>query len=405
MRDGPSILLVNRVYPPERGATGRCLADLAGRLAMAGWRVTVLRDGRAGEGSAGGVTVMETGAELAHGGRPRARAYLDSLRRLAVRGLALPRHDVVVTMTDPPLLALAGPMLAARHGAAAIHWCHDLYPALLPVLGTHPPAALMRLMQAATARALRRHDRVVAIGHCMARRTAALGVPEERIAVLPNWPDPRIRPVPREINPFRAEHGLLGRFVVAYSGNLGLAHPIGGVLAAAERLRSEAPEVLLLVIGDGRRHAELVAAAAARGLANLRILPLQPGERLAESLSAADLHLATMQPDACGLLVPSKVAGALAAGRPCLFLGPAGSDAARMVEGCGAVLDPADGAGLARTIRDYAGDPARCAAEGAAAAIRAASWDADRAAARFGALAAGLLAPAGVVGWRQAPHA
>ncbi|WP_245986186.1 glycosyltransferase family 4 protein [Azospirillum thermophilum] len=398
-------MLVNRVFPPERGATGRCLADLAGRLAAAGWQVTVLRDGRAGEGTAGGVTVAETGVALPAGGPPRARSYLDSLRRLVVRGLRLPRHDVVVTMTDPPLLALAGPLLAARHGAAAIHWCQDLYPELLPVLGIRPPVPLMRLMQGAAARAMARHDRILAIGHCMARRIAALGVAEERITVLPNWPDPRIRPVPRQVDRFRAEHGLQGRFVVAYSGNLGLAHPIAGILEAAERLATEAPEVLVLVIGEGRRHAGLTAAAAVRRLGNLRTLPLQPGERLAESLSAADLHLAAMEPDACGLLVPSKVAGALAAGRPCLFLGPAGSDAARLVAGCGAVLDPADGAALARMIRDYAGDPARCAAEGAAAAIRAAGWDADRAAARFGALAAGLLAPARSAGWRRAPHA
>ncbi|PWC36850.1 glycosyl transferase [Azospirillum sp. TSO22-1] len=354
---------------------------MAERAARAGWRVTVLADGAGPVEAPRGIAVVRAGGRGE--GRPGLRGYLAALTRLTVRALTLPRHDVVVTMTDPPLLALAGPPLAMRHGAA-VHWCHDLFPALLPVLGVSPPGAAVRLLEGAMAAALRRHARVIAIGRCMAGRLRALGVAEP--AVLPNWGDPAIRPLPRAVSALRAERGLGERFTVAYAGNFGLAHPLGALLAAAADL----PEVAFLLVGDGRGHAA-VAEAAGR-LDNVHVLPFQPAGRLSDTLAAADLHVAAMDPRAEGLLVPCKVYGALAAARPCLFLGPAGSEAARLLaeQGCGMALDPGDSRGLAAVIRAYAADPARCAADGARAQAAAQAWDADAAAARFLALTAAL---------------
>jgi glycosyltransferase involved in cell wall biosynthesis len=408
----PSILFVNRVFPPDRGATGRCLRDLATRMAAAGWRVTVVADGAESRTDApGGFALHRTGGSVPEGERPDARAYLESLCRLTGLALRLPRHDVVVTMTDPPMLALAGPMLAARHGAASLHWCQDLYPDLLPVLGVRMPSMLRRLAGQGMARALRRHDGVIAIGRCMRDRIAAMGVTGERLCLLPNWADPAIRPLPREGNGFRSSLGVEegeSRFLVAYSGTLGLAHPMDGVLEAAARLQDSDPGVLFVLTGEGRGFAAVEAEARRRGLRNLRRLPWQPADRLAESLSAADLHLVTMHPAAEGMLVPSKLAGVQAAGRPCLFLGPRGSEAAARVAGCGLVIDPFDGAAIADAVRSYAADSMRCAAEGAHAASQSAIWTADRAATAFATLAERLLSarriPRSMMG-RPLPHA
>lgn len=392
----PSILFVNRVFPPDRGATGRCLADLTTRLAGRGWRVSVVADGVGGEQEArrSGVALWRTGRAIPAGDRPDARGYLDSLIRLAWRALRLPRHDVVVTMTDPPLLGLVGPLLAARHGAAAIHWSQDMFPALLPALGLRVPPPLLHAVERSMARALGRHDAVLAIGRCMVRRLVQAGIPENRVILCPNWPDPRVRPLPHGANGWRAEQGVEGRFVVAYSGTLGLAHPMDGVLDAAARLQTSDPAILFLVIGEGRGRGAVAEAIQRRGLTNVRLAPWQPADRLAESLSAADLHLAVMSDAALGLMVPSKFVGALAAGRPVLFLGPVASEAAQHIRewGCGATLDPLDGAGLAALIRRYAADPARCAREGAAARRSVVGWGADDAAARIDALARELAA-------------
>lgn len=402
--DRPSILFVNRVFPPDRGATGRCLHDLAVRMAAAGWRVSVVADGGQARAEApDGIALHRTGRSVPEGERPDARAYLESLCRLTGRALRLPRHDVVVTMTDPPMMALAGPMLAARHGAAALHWCQDLYPDLLPVLGVRMPAPLRRLAGLGMARALRRHDAVIAIGRCMRDRIAAMGVAAERLRLLPNWSDPAIRPLPKAGNGFRRSLGMMdgmaegeSRFLVAYSGTLGLAHPMDGVLEAAARLQDSDPGILFLLAGEGRGFAAVEGEARSRGLRNLRRLPWQPADRLAESLSAADLHLVTMHPAAEGMLVPCKLAGVQAAGRPCLFLGPRGSEAAARVAGCGLVADPFDGAAIADAVRSYAADPLRCAAEGDRAARRSAAWTADHAAAAFAAMAERLLPVRGV---------
>lgn len=164
--EAPSILFINRVFPPDRGASGRCLSELAARVARAGWRVTVLADGQGPAEAPRGVEVRRTGVG---GGRPGAGGYPAALARLVAGALLLPRHDVVVTMTDPPLLALGRLPLALRHGAT-LHWCHDLFPALLPVVGVRPPGLVLRALEAVAAGALRRHDAVVSIGRCMDAR-------------------------------------------------------------------------------------------------------------------------------------------------------------------------------------------------------------------------------------------
>ncbi|WP_156927053.1 glycosyltransferase family 4 protein [Azospirillum halopraeferens] len=393
----PSILFVNRVFPPDRGATGRCLSDLAGRMAAAGWRVGVLADGDGPAAAPPGVTVVRTGGG---GCRPGAAGYAAALARLVARGLTLPRHDVVVTMTDPPLLALAGPILAARHRAAAIHWCHDVFPALFPVVGIHLPRPVRGVLDSAMVRALRRHDAVVAIGRCMEARLKALGVPEDRLSVIPNWADPSVRPLPRAGNPLRERLALGDRFTVAYCGNVGLAHPLGALFDAARR----EPDTAFLLVGDGRGYPP--DGDAPDRPSNLHRLPFQPAERLSQTLAAADLHVATMDRRAQGLLVPCKVATVLAAGRPCLFLGPAGSEAARVVvaAGCGAVLDPDDGAALAGAVRRFATDAnlaARCSERALAAA---GCRTADHAAVRFRALAEAVRRPKPSVAYGEAPH-
>jgi glycosyltransferase involved in cell wall biosynthesis len=161
-----------------------------------------------------------------------------------------------------------------------------------------------------------------------------------------------------EENPFRREHGLSGRFVVMYSGNLGLAHPFEAILDAAEQLQSALPQVLFLFVGQGPRLSWVMEQAENRKLANVRFLPFQPRENLQQSLRAADVHLASMRDDLWGLVVPSKVYGVLAAGRPCLFLGPRESEAAQLIlrEGCGAVVPMADGVKVAKCLATWATD-------------------------------------------------
>jgi colanic acid biosynthesis glycosyl transferase WcaI len=182
--------------------------------------------------------------------------------------------------------------------------------------------------------------------------------------VIPNWADGTvIRPIPHESNPLREELARGARFVVLYSGNIGRAHDVSTMVGAARRL-ADRTDIAWVFQGEGNKRAELELGT--RGLPNVRFAPYQPRERLAESLSAADVHLITLSPNVLGLLEPSKLYGVMAAGRPAIFVGPDRSEAARTIatERIGACLGNGDVEGLVAAITTRAGDHVRRTEEG-----------------------------------------
>jgi glycosyltransferase involved in cell wall biosynthesis len=196
----------------------------------------------------------------------------------------------------------------------------------------------------------------------MARFVGEHGVPADQLALAPNWaPRELDQPAPPAAGTARrTAWGLADKFIVAYSGNLGRVHEFAAVLAAAGELQAKA-DIVFLFIGRGPRFDEVRAAAAARGLTNIRFLPPETRDNLAAALAAPDAHLVTLKPAFARLVYPSKLAGVLAAGRPVLFVGPPEGEIARLLAAaqCGAAFAPADGAGLASTIRQWQADPSR----------------------------------------------
>ncbi len=336
------------------------LDDLASGLAQRGWEVTVLTsadsESPATATTTKGIHVVRVRglAFSAQNHWRRAMSYLSLYPLLFLKLLQLPRHDVVVTKTDPPLHLVLGAVLSRVRKVPAVHWAQDLYPEVAEELEVlRPGSPIARALRRLSTWALRQHAQVVAIGRCMQEKMiTARGIAPSALTVIPNWPPLSVRSVDHDDNSFRKLHELEGRFVVMYSGNMGLAHPFETIIDAAEQLRTEAPEVLFLFIGGGPRLEWLTQQAATRGLDNVRFLPFQPRENLAESLAAADLHLVSMQEGTEGLVVPSKVYGVLAAGRPCFFLGPPESEAALLIEenACGEVLSGVTGKVLAERI-------------------------------------------------------
>lgn len=360
------VLFLNRVYPPQEGATGLLLADLASALAHNGWEVTVVAartpDALRFE-ILKGVRIERVGAttftRASHW--RRALGYLILYPALFWRAMGLPRADIVLTMTDPPLLLLLGPLLKGIKKSRLVHWAQDIYPEVAEELGIIPKNGwLARFFRLCSTWALRQQDAVIVVGRCMKKRLLHRGLPESVIHVVPNWAS-GVRSIGHPDNPFRCEHRLEGKFIVMYSGNFGLAHSFDSILEAAAQLQAHHPDMLFLFIGNGPRLVEITQQVKALRLDNVRLLPPQPVEKLAQSLSAADLHLVSMQPNLCGLVVPSKIYGILAAGRPCLFLGPRESEAAQFIEQhqCGSVLEASDGATLARYLVEWMSDPDR----------------------------------------------
>ncbi|MBF0625423.1 MAG: glycosyltransferase family 4 protein, partial [Magnetococcales bacterium] len=273
--------------------------------------------------------------------------------------------DRVVAKTDPPLISVPVWLVARLRHAHLFNWLQDLFPEIARHLGVPGGDGLPgRLLQGLRNASLRGAVANVALGSRMAERLAGWGIPSDRVRIIHNWAvEEGIRPLPAADNPLRRLWDLEGRFVVGYSGNMGRAHPFGAVIAAAVGLR-EHPTIRFLFIGDGNARPGLEAAL---GTARVVFKDYQPLELLPRSLTLPDVHLITLAPELEGLILPSKLYGILAAGRPVVFVGDADGEIARLVReaDCGAVLTVAQGPELAATLRTWAADPRAVARMGA----------------------------------------
>jgi colanic acid biosynthesis glycosyl transferase WcaI len=356
----PRIILVNRVYWPSTEATAQLLTDLAEGLAARGWAVHVLAAGETPDVHRG-VTIHRTGTPEQHRGLvSRAlgyRRFLGAVRRQLTA--LVQAGDVVVALTDPPMLGTVVAEAIAGRGAAVVQWIQDIYPEIAAVHFGPVAGFLLRGLQRRRNRAWSQSAAGVTLGTDMAQAVAATGVAAERLSILPNWaPRELDEPPPAEaVAAYRQRWNAEGRFVVAYSGNLGRVHEFATVLEAAERLQADAG-IVFRFIGRGPQWAKVAATVRQRGLANVGLEAAVPRVELGAMLAAADAHLVTLQPAYGRLVYPSKLAGVLAAGRPALFVGPADGDIARLLQAqhCGAAFAPGAAEALAETIRRWAGD-------------------------------------------------
>lgn len=360
------VLAINQFYAPDEAATSQLLTDLCEDLARGGDEVTVIASqGNYLGGSRlprsevrNGVRVLRPfSTSFGKGSIPKRLADYGTFFASAVaRAITVRRPDVVLALTTPPLIATGALASASLRGIPLVAWVQDVYPQIaveLGVLDRHHP--ITTLLDRAARITYARSRRIVALSSGMARRLEELGAPGDRLRVIANWADGRAL-VPRTSETsFRREHGLEGRFVVMYSGNLGAAHDVATFVEAARKLENHR-DVAFVFIGEGVRKPE--AERLAQGLGNVRFLPYQPRERLGESLGSADVHLVGLREGFEGLLVPSKVYGALACGKPVLFVGPSGCEVARLVreEGVGFATKPGDAEGVAEAIHRLATD-------------------------------------------------
>lgn len=375
-----SVVFLNRFYAPDVAATGQMLADLAEDLARDGWETSVITGrGRYAAGAPLPRAELRNGVRVRRvwtttlGGAPvvgQLAGYLSYLCGAFCALLRARRGTLVVAMTDPPFLLLAALLAGRLRGLRVGTWVQDVYPQLAVALGVLAPGgAFARVLHRVARRAYQGCDVVVTLAPAMSRVVVGMGARPERVVHVHNWADAAlVRPLPADANPFVREHGLGGRFVVLYSGTAGRAHTFDAVLRAAHALRADA-DVLFLFVGGGARLPALRRAVDGAGLeASVRFLPYQPRETLAASLSAADVALVTEAPEAAGLLLPSKVYGAMAAARPLLYVGAEDGEVAAMVRAhaCGVVVRHDDAEGVARAIRMLKADPALRARMGAA---------------------------------------
>ena len=273
----------------------------------------------------------------------------------ALRACRLPRPDLVVAMTDPPIIGLVGLLAARRYRRPLVQISHDVYPDIAMALGRMRSSLLQRLWRRANGLVRSGAESIIVVGRDMRERLVADAVDPAKIEVIPTWASPQaLDPVARAAT--RRTMGWDDRFVVMHAGNAGLAQNLGVLLDAASELRDE-HDILLVILGDGAAKPAMQARAAREGMSNIVFLPHRPKDEAQRLMQAADLHVVTLVPGLWGCAAPSKTYGIMAAGRPFVAVVDAGSEPARIVSDfdCGEHVLAGDATGLAAAVRRLRG--------------------------------------------------
>ena len=355
----PRLLVFNQYYWPGVEATAHLLSELCAALAEE-FDVTVVTGrlpqpgGEPGRATHEGVEIVRVRSTAYDRSALHLRAlnYATYLAQSLRAGLAAERPDVVLCMTDPPVIADIALIVARRFGVPLVVVSQDVFPEIAVELKRLENPAVIEVLRRAIGAYLERADRVVAIGETMRERLEQKGAPPERLRVIPNWVDSSVlTPQPRD-NPWAREHGLDARFVVMHSGNVGYAQNLDALVRAATFLR-DLDRLTIAIVGEGSRRAPLMELAELLETESVYFLPYQPREVLPQSLSAADVHVVGLARGLSGYVVPSRLYGIMAVGRPVIVAAEASSETAQLVDrvGCGVVLPPGRPELLAEQIR------------------------------------------------------
>ncbi|HUF47568.1 MAG TPA: glycosyltransferase family 4 protein [Vicinamibacterales bacterium] len=406
------IAFFNRSYYPDTTATGQLLTDLCEDLvAVHGCRVSVVAgvpllpaEGRVPSSRALVSREEHAGVRIlrARGTRfPKARFigratnYVTYFLSACYAGLRLDRPDVVVALTDPPIIGLAAWLTGKRHRAPLVMAFKDLFPEVTVLLQDFHSDTVNAMLQRVNEFLVRRAAVNVALGETMRQRLLEnKGAPPDRTVIIADWADTTaIAPAPKR-NAFSEAHGLADRFVVMHSGNLGLSQSLETVVDAAALL-SDLPDLDVVFVGEGVKKPELQAQVTRLGLTNVRFLPFTPREGLRESFATADLFIVSLQRGLAGYIVPSKLYGILAAGRPYVAAVEADCEVAALTtrHGCGRLAEPGDAASMAAAIRACYDDRAETSRQGARAREASVMFDRRRQVARYFELFGAVTAP------------
>jgi glycosyltransferase involved in cell wall biosynthesis len=354
----PRILVLNQYYRPGVEATAHLLTELCEALAQE-FDITVIT-GTRGEDARPG-RVMRNGVEIIRVRATgydrtklllRATNYVTYLTSSLAHVVRERRPDLILCMTDPPVIGDIGYVAAKRFRVPLVVISQDVFPEVAVELKRLENPVVIATLQMLIDFYLRKADAVVAIGGRMRERLVEKGARPDRVAVIPNWVrTDAIQPMEHS-NEWSHRNGLDGQFVVMHSGNIGHAQDLDALVRASTFLR-DLDDLTVTLIGAGARLAALTELASRLAADKVRFLPYQPRSLLSQSLSAASIHVVGLAKGLSGFVVPSRLYGVMAAGRPVIVSADADSETAQVVTeaGAGIVVPPGSPDRLAAAIR------------------------------------------------------
>jgi glycosyltransferase involved in cell wall biosynthesis len=379
------ILVINQHFYPEVAATGQLLLDLCEDLVSTGYKVKVITGNSAGElnkknkisrkESYKGIEILRLRNTSFNKYKMIGRVlnYITFHFLVFFQVLFIEKPDLLLVMSTPPFISFYGLILKKLKKVKTIYIIQDLFPDLVVELGKIKNKFLINILENLSKLIIRKMDRVVVVGDFMKRkikRDILPGLNLDHIVTIHNWADGekiRVIKVEKEKNFLKAKWGLEGKFIVLYSGNIGDLHEFDTVISAAEDLQKQKwKKIFFVFIGEGIKRGYIEKKVKEKGLNNILFFPFQPREVLTYSLGLADVSLVSLKKGFEGMVVPSKIYGILASGRP--MIGVVGreseiTDIIRKGE-CGSVVEIGDWDGLSEIIIEYYKNPQKCREKG-----------------------------------------
>ena len=349
-------LLLNQTFYPDVASTAQHLTDLALRLVERGHEVTVVTSRRAYDHPEKqfpkrelwrGIQIYRIGSTgFGKGAKwKRAADFGSFILSCCGRLFTLPRPDVVVALTSPPLISFLGACVAKARGCRFFYWVMDFNPDEAIAAGwLRADSVTTRGLEWMSRFSLRRANKIIALDRFMRDRIVAKGIAAAKVVVLPPWShDGEVRFNPPGREQFRRQHQLEGKFVVMYSGNHSPCHSLDTLLAAGRQLAGDS-QIIFCFVGGGSEFRKIQQLAEQQKSKdentsipqvkplNILCLPYQPLNELSASLSAADLHVVVMGDVFVGLVHPCKIYNILSVAAPVLYIGPRPSHLSEMLE-------------------------------------------------------------------------
>ncbi|MBW4561953.1 MAG: glycosyltransferase family 4 protein [Mojavia pulchra JT2-VF2] len=288
--------------------------------------------------------------------------------------------DVILVVTNPPLLPFVALILKWLKNCQFILLIHDVYPEVLVAAGLCSSSSLLaKIGRRVSVLLYTQASKIITLGRDMTKivkdklsNNSSIENLSSKIYLIPNWAEHEtVRPDDRDNNPLLQELGCSDRFVVLYAGNMGKTHGIKDLAEVATILQVDG-NIHFVVVGFGAKKKWLEEYVKSQNLQNMSIIPLsaRPRSEQSVSLNAGDVALISYVPGMAGVSVPSRMYNQMAAGKPIIAVADDWSELAEVVreENIGWVIKPGDIEGLVRTIQFAATNRELCVEMGIRAA-------------------------------------
>ena len=358
--------VVTQFFPPDYTATGQLIEELVKHLGRKGMTIDVFtgqpgyayqdQDALKEENLLDNVSVRRSSITKFSSKRLRGAllgGLLFAFRSILHIAANYRKYNLLLVTTAPPFLPVIGYLLNFFFNVPYICLIYDIHPDISVELGMisreHP---IVKVWTWINKQVWRNSKEIIVLSRNMKDRIIAhCPEVEDKISIIHSWADPqKIYPIEKADNWFAQEHGLVEKFTVLYSGNMGRCHDIDTMFEAALKLKDE--PIQFVCIGKGAKQEGLKLKIKEHGLTNFVFLPYQDKKDLTYSLTACDLTLVSVSEGMEGLVAPSKIYGYLASGRPIAAICPKSTYINDMLEqgDCGAGFENGDAQGLADYI-------------------------------------------------------